>query len=72
MAFPVSVDTVTAHRGPGEWVTIEQIKTITRLLAREMRYTVPDQDLGTGLGRLPALPNSRFVMRDVELVAMPW
>jgi fatty-acid peroxygenase len=59
------------HRCPGEWVTIEQMKTITRLLAREMRYAVPDQDLGIDLGRLPALPNSRFVMRDVRLVAAP-
>jgi fatty-acid peroxygenase len=58
------------HRCPGEWVTIEQMKTITRLLVREMRYTVPDQDLGINLGRLPALPNSRFVMRDVEHAPM--
>ena len=56
------------HRCPGEWVTIEQMKAVTRLLVREMRYTVPDQDLRIDLGRLPALPNSRFLMRGVGLV----
>jgi fatty-acid peroxygenase len=55
------------HRCPGEWVTIEQMKAVSRLLARELRYRVPDQDLRIDLGRMPALPRSRFVMRDVRL-----
>jgi fatty-acid peroxygenase len=59
------------HRCPGEWVTMGQMKIITRLLVREMRCVVPDQDLGIDLGRLPALPNSGFVMRDAGLVAPP-
>src|SRR3954463_8392259 len=48
------------HRCPGEWISVEQMKAITRLLVREMRYDVPDQDLTIDLGRMPALPNSRF------------
>ncbi len=57
------------HRCPGEWVTIEQMKAVSRLLAREVRYDVPDQDLHIDLGRMPALPRSRFVIRDVRLAA---
>jgi fatty-acid peroxygenase len=34
-----------------------------------MTYDVPEQDLGIDLGRMPALPNSRFVMRNVRAAA---
>ncbi len=60
-------DHPTTHRCPGEWITIEQMKTVARLLAREMHYTVPEQDLHIDLARMPALPRSRFVMTDVRL-----
>ncbi|MCB5177599.1 cytochrome P450 [Microvirga lenta] len=59
------------HRCPGEWITIEQMKTITRLLTRETTYRVPEQDLAIDLGRMPALPESRFVMNDVRHVPRP-
>ena len=55
------------HRCPGEWVTVEQLKIITRLLVREMRYAVPQQDLHIDLGRMPALPRSGMVLHDVAL-----
>jgi fatty-acid peroxygenase len=54
------------HRCPGEWISIEQMKTITRLLTREMRYLVPDQDLSIDLARMPAVPRSRFMMQKVN------
>jgi fatty-acid peroxygenase len=60
-------DHPTTHRCPGEWITIEQMKTVARLLTREMRYTVPEQDLHIDLARMPALPGSRFVITDVRL-----
>jgi fatty-acid peroxygenase len=62
-------DHAETHRCPGEWLLIEQLKVIARLLAREMTYDVPEQDLGIDLGRMPALPDSRFVMRNVRAVA---
>ncbi len=62
-------DHADTHRCPGEWLLIEQLKTVVRLLAREMTYDVPEQDLGIDLGRMPALPNSRFVMRNVRAAA---
>lgn len=52
------------HRCPGEWLTVEPMKAITRILVREMDYAVP-QDLSINLTRIPALPHSRFVMTKV-------
>ena len=46
------------------------MKTITRLLTREMRYeVVPEQDLTIDLGRMPALLRSRFVVRSKRPMA---
>jgi fatty-acid peroxygenase len=59
-------DAHTGHRCPGERITIELIKTAVRLLATEMRYDVPPQDLGYSLSRLPAVPRSRFVIATVR------
>lgn len=42
------------------------MKGITRLLVREMRYDVPNQDLTIDLGRMPALPNSRFAVTGLS------
>jgi fatty-acid peroxygenase len=55
------------HRCPGEWITIEQMKAILPILVGEMRYEVPPQDLTISLNRLPALPRSRFVMKQVRV-----
>lgn len=38
-------------------------------LASGMQYQVPDQDLSYRMNRLPSIPESGFVMRDVGLVA---
>jgi fatty-acid peroxygenase len=55
------------HRCPGEWIATELMKTTARFLTRELRYDVPAQDLEIDHARLPALPRSHFVMRDVRL-----
>lgn len=58
-------DHANTHRCPGEWVTIAQMKAVTRLLVDGMAYKVPEQDLTIDLNRLPALPRSRFVISEV-------
>ena len=55
------------HRCPGEWITVEQVKAIIRVLVREMNYEVPAQNLQIDLARIPALPRSRFVIEKVRL-----
>lgn len=55
------------HRCPGEWITLELMKAAVRFLTRELSYDVPDQDLTVDTTLLPALPKSRFVIRNIAL-----
>jgi fatty-acid peroxygenase len=56
------------HRCAGERITIELTKRAVRLLTESMRYdVVPEQDLGIDLSRMPAIPESRFVIKNVQL-----
>jgi fatty-acid peroxygenase len=59
-------DRSVTHRCPGESVTVEQMKAITRCLVRQMDYNVPSQDLTVNLARIPALPRSQFVITNVR------
>jgi fatty-acid peroxygenase len=54
------------HRCPGEWITIELMKTAVRLLTKATRYTVPVQDLTVDLSRMPAIPASRFLINNLK------
>ncbi|WP_151637977.1 cytochrome P450 [Noviherbaspirillum aerium] len=56
------------HRCAGEWLTIELVKTATRLLLFSMDYDVPAQDLRIDMSRMPAIPESRFVISQVRHV----
>jgi fatty-acid peroxygenase len=62
-------DHATGHRCPGEWATIDVLKGATRLLTRAMRYDVPAQNMHVDLSRMPTLPQSRFVISNVQRVA---
>jgi fatty-acid peroxygenase len=53
------------HRCPGEWITIELMKLGARILSQELTYEVPGQDLTIDQARLPALPRSHFIIRQV-------
>lgn len=54
------------HRCAGEWITIEVMKTALKLLTRDMSYEVPEQDLSINLSRIPAIPESRFIITNVR------
>lgn len=54
------------HRCAGEWLTIDAMAVSLEYLANRLEYEVPEQDLGLSLSRMPALPESRFVMRNVR------
>lgn len=56
------------HRCPGEWITIELIKKGIRYFAENLQYDVPDQDLTVRLSRMPAIPESRFIIENVRRV----
>jgi fatty-acid peroxygenase len=53
------------HRCPGEWITIELMKQASEVLSRSIGYDVPEQDLRIDYSRLPALPRSRFIIKNV-------
>jgi fatty-acid peroxygenase len=59
-------DHFSQHRCAGEWITIELMKRAARFLAREIRYEVPPQDLRIRMNRIPAIPESGFVMTGVR------
>jgi fatty-acid peroxygenase len=62
-------DHQTNHRCPGEWATIEIMKTALEFFVNGIRYEVPQQDLRVNETRLPALPKSKFVISKVARVA---
>lgn len=59
-------DHYTNHRCPGEWITIELMKVALDVLTKRIKYDVPEQDRRVDYSRLPALPRSRFVIRNVR------
>jgi fatty-acid peroxygenase len=59
-------DHATGHRCSGEWATIDLMGVAVRALTRWMEYDVPLQDLRLSRRKVPALPNSRFVIERVR------
>ncbi len=58
-------DFYSNHRCPGEWITIALMKQAARRLAL-LKFDVPEQDFSISLSRMPTLPKSGFVMRNVR------
>jgi fatty-acid peroxygenase len=54
------------HRCPGDSFSAEITKAAIRFLMEDVRYEVPPQDLSLEMTHMPALPRSRFVMRNVR------
>ena len=54
------------HRCPGDRFSVEITKAAVRFLSAEIRYDVPSQDLSLEMTHMPALPRSRFVIRNVR------
>ncbi|MEZ2354278.1 cytochrome P450 [Caballeronia sp. RCC_10] len=54
------------HRCAGEWATIALLTRAVLMLANDMDYAVPDQDLSIDLARMPAMPASGFVIEGVR------
>jgi fatty-acid peroxygenase len=59
-------DYARGHRCPGEMLTSELTKSALRLLAGEIDYDVPQQDLDISLSHMPAMPASGFVMEGIR------
>lgn len=57
----------TGHRCAGEMVTIQIMKDSLLYLATKLEYKVPKQNLSFNLKRIPTLPQSRFIIRNVKV-----
>ncbi|WP_027134571.1 cytochrome P450 [Geminicoccus roseus] len=61
-----AADFETGHRCPGEWLTIAVLKEAIRQLAHDTSYEVPAQDLTIRPDRMPALPETGFIIRQAR------
>ncbi len=59
-------DHYSGHRCAGEWLTVDVMKTSLDFLVNRVSYTVPDQDLTVKLSRMPAMPESKFVISGTK------
>ncbi len=59
-------DYLTHHRCPGEWLTVELMRQSLEFFTKDIRYTVPPQDLSIDTRRLPALPASRMILSEIS------
>jgi fatty-acid peroxygenase len=65
-------DFFLGHRCAGEWMTLELLKVAVRVLAREIEYEVPPQNLAIPLTRIPTFPVSGFVLARVRRRRVPY
>lgn len=54
------------HRCPGENITMEIMKAYLDFLVNKIEFETPDQDLTYSLVRMPTLPKSGFVIKNVR------
>jgi fatty-acid peroxygenase len=57
-----------SHRCPGERLTVELMKMALKIMAFEMTYTVPEQNFKISLSKMPAIPESGFIITDVGMI----
>ncbi|MGD9634683.1 MAG: cytochrome P450 [Pirellulales bacterium] len=59
-------DREQGHRCPGDRFSVEITKAAVRFLTEDIAFDVPPQDLSLEMTHMPALPRSRFLMRNVR------
>lgn len=59
-------DVNTTHRCPGEGFTVEIMKVSTDFLVNRIDYTVPEQNMGYNLHRIPTFVESGFIINNVK------
>lgn len=53
------------HRCPGEYMTIEILRTTLDFFVEKIRYTVPEQDFTYEMNKIPSLPTSNMIIKNV-------
>jgi len=57
------------HRCPGDRFSAEITKAAVKFLTEDIKFDVPPQDLSLEMKHMPALPRSRFNIRNVKVVS---
>ncbi len=55
------------HRCAGDVITVKVMEVFADYLVNHLEYDVPKQNLGYSLQKIPTLPKSGFVMKNVKL-----
>lgn len=56
------------HRCAGDILTLKVMMAFTDYLVNNIEYNLPKQDLTIPLNKIPTLPKSGFVMRDIKII----
>lgn len=59
-------DYFMGHRCAGEWVTVEIMKVSLDFLVKKIKYEVPDQDLSLSMNKMPSIPQSNIILKNVK------
>jgi fatty-acid peroxygenase len=59
-------DPKKGHRCPGEGITIEIMKASLDFLVNKVDFEVPEQDLSYSISRIPTLPKSGFIIKNIR------
>jgi fatty-acid peroxygenase len=62
-------DREKGHRCPGDRFSAEITKAAVKFLTEDIQFDVPPQDLSLEMKHMPALPRSRFNIRNVKVVS---
>ncbi|WP_221565061.1 cytochrome P450 [Alkalihalobacillus sp. TS-13] len=61
-------DPEKGHRCPGEGITVEVMKASLDFIVNKIDYEVTEQDLTYSLSKMPTLPRSGFIMKNIKLI----
>ncbi len=56
------------HRCAGEWITLDIMKVSLKFLIHQIDYEVPKQDLSLSMVKMPSLPESKLVIKNIKCV----
>jgi len=59
-------DPSKGHRCPGEGITIDLMKVSLDFLVNKLEFKIPAQKLRYSLVKIPSLPESGFIMRNIK------
>lgn len=59
-------DYLTGHRCPGEWVTIEMMKTSLDYLVNKIDYVLPEQDFTYSMTEMPSMPKDQMILKEIK------